>query len=206
MGPKPGKNRSRSSPIPTEFPLSSPTSSAFSRWITRIAEEPDSWTPSCAPSPGRPAARPALYGRQSGGTMTDFALPARTVSLADYRGRQPVLLVFYRGWWWPHCQRQMGQLARNNHRFAAAGVALAMLSVDSPRRARQLADAAPPGRPSRCCRTSMPTRPSPTTSSRTASPSRRPSCSIGTGGYAGPTSPTGHPTGPRSTHSSRRWP
>ncbi len=37
-----------------------------------------------------------------GTAAPDFALPAldgRTVSLADYRGRQPVLLVFYRGWW-----------------------------------------------------------------------------------------------------------
>ena len=32
----------------------------------------------------------------------DFALTAidgQTVSLPDYRDRQPVLLVFYRGWW-----------------------------------------------------------------------------------------------------------
>ncbi len=32
----------------------------------------------------------------------DFALTAtdgQIVSLADYRERQPVLLVFYRGWW-----------------------------------------------------------------------------------------------------------
>ncbi len=41
----------------------------------------------------------------------------------------------------------MGQLARSNHRFAAVGVALAMVSVDSPRRARQLADAATPRPP-----------------------------------------------------------
>ncbi len=32
----------------------------------------------------------------------DFALTAtdrQIVALADYRERQPVLLVFYRGWW-----------------------------------------------------------------------------------------------------------
>lgn len=32
----------------------------------------------------------------------DFKLPAidgQIVALADYRERQPVLLVFYRGWW-----------------------------------------------------------------------------------------------------------
>ncbi len=31
-----------------------------------------------------------------------FALPAldgRVVALGDYRGHQPLLLVFYRGWW-----------------------------------------------------------------------------------------------------------
>ncbi len=36
----------------------------------------------------------------------------------------------------------MGQLAHANQRFVDAGVGLVMLSVDSPKRARQLADAA----------------------------------------------------------------
>jgi alkyl hydroperoxide reductase subunit AhpC len=38
----------------------------------------------------------------------------------------------------------MGQLAHAYPRFVDAGVALAMLSVDSPKRARQLAEAARP--------------------------------------------------------------
>jgi cytochrome oxidase Cu insertion factor (SCO1/SenC/PrrC family) len=37
-----------------------------------------------------------------GQAAPDFTLPdstGRSVSLADYRGRQPVVLVFYRGYW-----------------------------------------------------------------------------------------------------------
>lgn len=42
------------------------------------------------------------HGVAVGTQAPDFSLPARDgtlVSLGDYRGRQPVLLVFYRGWW-----------------------------------------------------------------------------------------------------------
>jgi len=42
------------------------------------------------------------HGVALGTQAPDFSVPAsdgRTVSLGDYRGRQPVLLVFYRGWW-----------------------------------------------------------------------------------------------------------
>ncbi|GAC1356934.1 MAG: hypothetical protein NVS4B8_17720 [Herpetosiphon sp.] len=42
------------------------------------------------------------HGLAVGMQAPELALPARggkTVALADYRGRQPVLLVFYRGWW-----------------------------------------------------------------------------------------------------------
>ncbi len=48
-----------------------------------------------------PPERPK-QGLAIGEQAPDFALPAidgQTVSLSDYRGRQPLLLVFYRGWW-----------------------------------------------------------------------------------------------------------
>jgi hypothetical protein len=46
-----------------------------------------------------PAVRPAFVVGQR---APDFTLPdaaGRSVSLADYRGRKPVVLVFYRGYW-----------------------------------------------------------------------------------------------------------
>jgi len=42
------------------------------------------------------------HGVALGTQAPDFSVSAsdgRTVSLDDFRGRQPVLLVFYRGWW-----------------------------------------------------------------------------------------------------------
>lgn len=42
------------------------------------------------------------HGLSLGVAAPDLSLPAvggDTVSLAHYRGRQPVVLVFYRGWW-----------------------------------------------------------------------------------------------------------
>ncbi len=42
------------------------------------------------------------HGVALGTPAPDFSVSAsdgRTVSLGDFRGRQPVLLVFYRGWW-----------------------------------------------------------------------------------------------------------
>ncbi len=42
------------------------------------------------------------YGLTPGTAAPSFSLPSvdgTTVTLAAYRSRQPVLLVFYRGWW-----------------------------------------------------------------------------------------------------------
>ena len=46
-----------------------------------------------------PASRPVVA---VGAPVPDFTLPdaaGRSVSLADYRGKKPVVLVFYRGYW-----------------------------------------------------------------------------------------------------------
>ena len=52
---------------------------------------------------------------QSGDRAPDFVVPAvhedRTISLADYRGRTPVLLGLFRGLYCPFCRRAMAQMA-----------------------------------------------------------------------------------------------
>jgi peroxiredoxin len=43
----------------------------------------------------------------------DFALEdvnGKSVSLSDFRGKKSVVLVFYRGYWWPFCIAQLGEL------------------------------------------------------------------------------------------------
>jgi peroxiredoxin len=56
----------------------------------------------------------------------DFTLPAvqrdGTVSLADYRGRSPLLLAFFRGIYCPFCRRQIAKLGLARDKLLAAGV------------------------------------------------------------------------------------
>ena len=52
---------------------------------------------------------------QSGDRAPDFVVPAvheeRTISLADYRGKTPVLLGLFRGLYCPFCRRSMAKMA-----------------------------------------------------------------------------------------------
>ena len=63
---------------------------------------------------------------QPGEPAPDFTLAAvqrdGTVSLADYRGRSPVLLAFFRGIWCPFCRRQIAKLGLAQDKLRAAGV------------------------------------------------------------------------------------
>ncbi len=63
---------------------------------------------------------------QPGEPAPDFTLPAvhreGTVSLADYRGRSPLLLAFFRGIYCPFCRRQIAKLGLSRDKLLAAGV------------------------------------------------------------------------------------
>jgi peroxiredoxin len=63
---------------------------------------------------------------QPGEPAPDFMLPAAdrdgTVSLADYRGRSPLLLAFFRGIYCPFCRRQIARLGLAQDKLRAAGV------------------------------------------------------------------------------------
>src|SRR2546426_10263656 len=56
----------------------------------------------------------------------DFTLPAigydGTVSLADYRGRAPVLLALFRGLYCPFCRRAIAQLGITRDKLRGLGV------------------------------------------------------------------------------------
>lgn len=63
---------------------------------------------------------------QPGELAPDFALstvePEGTVSLADYRGKSPVLLAINRGLWCSYCRRHIVQLARTREQLQHLGV------------------------------------------------------------------------------------
>lgn len=70
----------------------------------------------------------------------EFELPAAdrngVVSLAQYRGKSPVLLALFRGLYCPFCRRQMAQLSPAADRLRAVGVETLGVVATAPERAR----------------------------------------------------------------------
>jgi peroxiredoxin len=75
-----------------------------------------------------------------GDPAPDFTLPAvdrpETVSLADYRGRTPVLLALFIGLWCPFCRRSIAQMGRIAGTLEALGVETVGIVATAPENAR----------------------------------------------------------------------
>ena len=87
-------------------------------------------------------ARPPL---QPGEPAPDFTLPLvggeGTVSLADYRGKHPVLLALFRGLWCPFCRRAIVQMGTTQAKLAAIGVqTLGVVATSAEKSPRLFAD------------------------------------------------------------------
>ena len=72
---------------------------------------------------------------QSGEHAPDFTVPAiqddRTICLADYRGRTPLLLGLFPGLYCPFCRRALAQMASSAERLKSLGVdALAIVGTE----------------------------------------------------------------------------
>jgi peroxiredoxin len=82
---------------------------------------------------------------QPGDAAPDFSLQAvhrvGTVSLSDYRGRSPVLLALFRGFYCPFCRRQMGLLAAATDKLKDQGLEVLGVAAADPARARLYFDA-----------------------------------------------------------------
>ena len=63
---------------------------------------------------------------QSGERAPDFVVPAvhedRTISLADYRGKTPLLLGLFPGMYCPFCRRALAQMATTSEQLKSLGV------------------------------------------------------------------------------------
>lgn len=83
----------------------------------------------------------ASHTLQPGDPAPDFALPAVNregqVSLADYRGRQPVLVALFRGLHCPFCRRQIVRLSATQAALASEGVDTVAVVNTPLERARQ---------------------------------------------------------------------
>lgn len=77
---------------------------------------------------------------QPGEPAPDFTLPAvdrdGTVSLADYRGRSPLLLAVFRGLYCPFCRRAIAQLGMTRQKLQAVGVETLGIVATKPENAR----------------------------------------------------------------------
>ena len=77
---------------------------------------------------------------QVGELAPDFTLPAvqgdGVVSLADYRGKAPVLLSITRGLWCPFCRRHIAHLGTTRQRLEPLGVETLAIVATEPERAR----------------------------------------------------------------------
>lgn len=84
---------------------------------------------------GTAQAHTTTTGLTVGSEAPAFSLPnadGETWSLADATARGPVLLVFYRGHWCPLCRQQMRRLEARREELEARGVAVVVVSADSP--------------------------------------------------------------------------
>lgn len=81
--------------------------------------------------------RPPL---QPGEPAPDFTLPAvnreGTVSLADYRGKNPLLLAIFRGVYCPFCRRAIAQMGLTREKLQAMGVETLGIVATKPENAR----------------------------------------------------------------------
>ncbi len=63
---------------------------------------------------------------QSGDRAPDFVVPAvnedRTISLADYRGKTPLMLGLFRGLYCPFCRRAVAQMAASSDQLRSLGI------------------------------------------------------------------------------------
>ena len=87
---------------------------------------------------------------QPGDPAPDFRLAAihreGEVSLADYKGRSPLLLALFRGLYCPFCRRAIAQLGLTASKLEAAGVPTLAVVATPPDRARLYFRYRPPSR------------------------------------------------------------
>ena len=75
-----------------------------------------------------------------GATAPDFSLPAvhrdGMVTLAEYKGRSPLLLTIFRGLYCPFCRRALAQLSAMSERLRTAGAEVLAVVATEPDNAR----------------------------------------------------------------------
>jgi peroxiredoxin len=66
-------------------------------------------------------------------------MEGKSITLSDFRGKKTVVLVFYRGYWWPFCIEQLGKLKSLLTKPQKEKVQILAVSVDSREDSKKLA-------------------------------------------------------------------
>jgi peroxiredoxin len=85
--------------------------------------------------------RPQIASAE-GKLAPDFTLKDQSnkpFHLASMHGKR-VLLIFYRGYWWPYCTGQLREFAQHNKEFTALNTRVVAISVDDHEHASQVWD------------------------------------------------------------------
>ena len=112
------------------------------RFLVVVSLVVASFIAACAPAPVlNPDKERRQQGKQDiertveldtapGGIVT--TRDGKSVDLATLWESQPVVVVFYRGHWCPHCQYQFGELQKHKQDFIDRGVNVVGISSDDP--------------------------------------------------------------------------
>ena len=82
------------------------------------------------PATGPEVQRTVELTEAPGGTVT--TRDGGSVDLASLWAQHPVVVIFYRGHWCPHCQYQLGEIQKHKDDFAQRNVTVVAISSDAP--------------------------------------------------------------------------
>jgi peroxiredoxin len=76
------------------------------------------------------ASKSGMFEGNTAGTFTAYDLDGKAVSLDEYLGKEPVLLVFF-ATWCPPCRKEVPELIKINDLYADKGLKLIATSLDN---------------------------------------------------------------------------
>ena len=82
-------------------------------------------------APSAAAAKPLAVGATAP-AVTVQAADGTAFDLGAALSEKPTILIFYRGGWCPFCNRELGELAEFEPKFASLGYQIIALSTDAP--------------------------------------------------------------------------
>jgi mycoredoxin-dependent peroxiredoxin len=71
--------------------------------------------------------------------ISGFSIQGSTVNLSSFKGKKPVLVVFYRTEGWGYCRAQLGELQKSYAKIKELGAEMIAVSADPPASGQKVA-------------------------------------------------------------------